>query len=106
MKNLLTYNDFINEDYRDVGYGSNSSGFKDIQTVLANGSSNTIIDVIGHPTGDKKVIGTEEIRNFEDPYFGERKKKREKRVRIDKWRNKISKKLNDLDKKTFDLKIK
>ena len=100
MDKILTYSEFIKEDYRDVGYGSNSSGFNDNPTQLANGSTNTIIDVIGHPTGDKKVLGTEEIKNIQSDYFTGIKKKKEKRKRIDKWRFKISKNLSDSDKKS------
>ena len=99
MDKILTYSEFIKEDYRNVGYGSNSGGFNDNPTQLSNGSTNTIIDVIGHPTGDKRVLGTEEIK-IDDPYFAEGKKKKDKLKRIDKWRFKVSKNLSDSDKKS------
>lgn len=67
-----------NEDYRDVvGCGSGGKHADDNTTILANGSSNTIIDVIGYPTGDKRVLGVEKIK-MEDPYFAKKKDKQEK----------------------------
>ncbi len=66
------------EDYRDVvGCGSGGKHADDNTTILANGSSNTILDVIGYPTGDKRVLGVEKIK-MQDPYFAKKRDKKEK----------------------------
>jgi len=97
MDKILTYSEFIKEDYRNVGYGSNSSGFNNNPTQLSNG--NTIIDVIGHPTGDKHLLGLVPI-NVKSDFFSGDKKKKDKLKRIDKWRFRVSKNLSDSDKKS------
>jgi hypothetical protein len=103
MNNILTYNEFINEDYRDVvACGSGGIHKDDSITQLANGGGKTIIDTIGHPTGDKKVLGTEVIK-VEDPYFAQNQRNKEKKKKKNKLRDKIENILNDLDKKTIKI---
>jgi hypothetical protein len=105
MNNILTYNEFINEDYRDVdGCGSGGKHQDDNTTILANGGGKTIIDVIGYPTGDKQVLGTEEIPVRGNEYVDFRKKKdRKKLMTAEEWmkkkkRKKVFDTLLDLDK--------
>ena len=110
MKNILTYNEFINEDYRDVaGCGSGGKHQDDGSTMSSNGGSNTIIDVIGYPTGDKRVSGTEEIKDVKSDYFNVKKKKIKKETDIEEekkkgMRRKAYKELLDIDKKSLEVK--
>ena len=107
MKSILTYSEFINEDYRDVGQGSNSSGFRNNTTQLSNGGTNTIIDVIGYPSGDKRLLGLTNVTV--DKTSDERKPKKGKdpdKEKMFKIRKKLSKKFNDLDKEAKNLSIK
>ena len=110
MRNLLSYNEFVNEDYREVaaaGSGgihaedklSNSMG-------LAGIGSNTTLDTIADPSGEKKILGTEEIK-IKDPYFEIRKKKEKLKTEVEeeklkRMRKNAFKKLNDLDKKALE----
>jgi hypothetical protein len=110
LRKLLSYNEFINEDYRDVaaaGRGgihaddklSNSMG-------LAGVGSNTTLDNIADPSGEKKLLGTEEMK-IKDPYFAIRKKKEKLKTEVEeeklkRMRKNAFAKLNDLDKKTLE----
>ena len=107
MKNILTYKEFIKEDYRDVaGCGSGGTHQDDGSTMSSNGGSNTIIDVIGYPTGDKRVSGTEEIK-ITDKYFGNKKEKIKRETKIEeekkkRMRRKAYKELLNIDKKSLE----
>jgi len=117
MKNILTYSEFIKEDYRDVGYGSGSGGIHQddrMPTKIASGKyggSNILsITPVGsdYSKPDKEVLGTEEIK-VEDPYFAQKKEKKEKnpdKKKINKIRKKLSKKFKDIDIKASNLSIK
>lgn len=103
MKNILTYKEFINEDYRDVAAcGSGGIHKDDSITQMANGGGRTIIDVIGYPTGDKQVLGTEEITVKNNEYWDSRRKKVRKKTTPEeilkkRMRKKVNQKMMELD---------
>jgi len=103
MKNIISYDEFISEDYRDVaGCGSGGKHADDNITILANGSGSSIIDVIGHPTGDKKVLGTELIKNVKGEYWRQKRDKSKRETNIEeekkkRMRRKAYKVLSDVD---------
>ena len=103
MKNIISYDEFISEDYRDVaGCGSGGKHSDDNTTILANGSGSSIIDVIGHPTGDKKVLGTELIKNVKGEYWRQKRDKSKRETNIEeekkkRMRRKAYKALSDVD---------
>lgn len=108
MKNLLTYNEFLNEDYRDVaGCGSGGIHSGDNLTGVNVMGGNTTLTKLGDISGgDQKVIGTEVIK-LSDPYFGQRRKRTGKTPEIEQekkkqMRRKIYKKLLNLDKETLE----
>ena len=111
MKNILTYNEFINEDYRDVAAcGSGGVHKDDSITQLANGGGRTIIDVIGYPTGDKQVLGTEEITVKDNDYWDSRRKKvrstrTPEEILKKRMRKKFNRKMVELDKITENIDV-
>lgn len=109
MKNVLTYNEFINEDYRDVvGCGSGGRHQGDSITQLGNGGSNTIIDVIGYPSGDKQMLGTVDMTVKGNEYWDSRKKKVRKVKDVEeilkkRMRTKAFNNFQDVDKKSKNI---